>query len=251
MGQESTLEVDALKLSAGGQPVVLGAGSESTPPVNESQTDAANISKSEDSNISKLESSNILTDEQKPAAPEQADPDAWVGDPRYYQSGKKIGKLKPSAKVAGLDAEKGPSLEFGKLDVSDLKKTIATNAPTPEQVQLSGKAQKKLIEAKTGAKMVMRMLDVLCGWISAGTYGKTFTPAEMKDRMDYRATLEKDWEDYLLTLDIPMHPGLVVAFGSLMYLAPAMHTEAGQKKVQSLSEKIGGKIVGWFFTRRK
>lgn len=223
-------------------PVKEDAQQGSTQPENNQQEQ--NISKLEDTNISTLGNADI----QKPNdAVAGLDAEKWRGDKRYYQSGDKAGQLRPSATKDEKQAVE-PQLFKGGLKVDALKKSVedktATPSPMAEKTAKEKKAEKRAVEAKVGAKMAMRMLDVLTGWISAGTYGKDFTPEQTKDRNEYRENLEKDWEDYLLTLDIPMHPGLVVAFGSMLYVAPAFQTEKGQEKTKSLKQKIGGWMGG-------
>lgn len=205
----------------------------------------------------------------------------WKGDARYFQEGQKAGQLKPkyrtpeqnqSIKRKGYKATMGQqinkpdsttgapiaSTEFAGLNLGDLK-TTAPGATKKEEPQSSSepaakakptKAEKKLIEAKIAAKMAMRLLDTLGNWISKGQYGADFNDAQRAARNEYRESLEKDWEDYLVTLDIPMHPGLVVAFGSLMYIAPTFQTVAGEERAQTLKEKVIGKAVGWMFSKK-
>lgn len=222
------------------------AGSETSNVVNENtksvetQTGSANISVLGDSNI------------QQPAAPAESQPIKWEGDARYYQTGKKQGQLRPSMAVAGADAEGAESSQFGGLNVGALKASVKKKAEAaPVSEAKNAKAEKKATEAKIGAKMAIRVLDLIVGFISKNQYGKDFNEQQRKDRNDYRASLEKDWEDYLVTLDIPMHPALVVAFGSIMYTADAFNTPAGQERVQTLTEKIGGKLFGFMLGRKK
>lgn len=225
-----------------------------------SQTANANT---ENENISILENANTSP--------------SWKGDERFYQEGQKAGQLKPkfrtpeqnaAIKRKGYKAVMGqprevtaistPKVgEFDGLNLGALKVTAPGAAKKDEQpteeAQTKGKptkAEKKLIEAKTGAKLAMRMLDTLVNWISKGQYGQHFTPEQRTARNEYREALEQDWVDYLQTLDIPMHPGLVVAFGSMMYAADAFNTPAGQERAQTLKEKVIGKAVGWMFSKK-
>lgn len=237
------------------------ADNENTKP-EETQTAPANISKSEDSNIPPL----------------QADGESWRGDERYYQQGAKAGTLKAKYRtpeqnatvkrlgfkalfgkpreLTGADhkTETGGALEGLKIDElrASAPGSAQQSAPVTEQSTKAKqtKAEKKLVEAKTGAKLAMRMLDTLVMWISKGQYGRDFSPEQRLARNEYREALEKDWEDYLVTLDIPMHPGLVVAFGSMMYAADAFNTQAGQERAQTFKEKIGAKIGAFIFSRK-
>lgn len=208
-----------------------GGDNETTQSAN-AQTVAANISTSEDSNIQ---------------------PEAWRGDPKYFQEGKKAGQLKPAFRApadtakkpreaGGVDAEK-PSTVFKGLDVSALKRTTSTATPDAAPVDKKQlKAEKKLADAKTGAKIAMRVLDLVCGFVGGEEFGRGWSAEEAKRRNDYRDTLEQDWETYLQTVDIPMHPGLIVALGSTTYIAEAFKTEKAQKRVAGWKEKLGGFI---------
>jgi len=178
-------------------------------------------------------------------------PDNWQGNPDYFQTGKKAGQLKPRAKKAG-----GKSKEFSGLDVSALRATEDVTEETqqgtplnPKEEKAKAKAERKSSDARVGAKIAMRVLDVIVKWISGGDYGKDFTPQQRKDRNEYAEELENDWREYLLTLDIPLHPGLIVAFGSITYIADALATEKGQEKVTSMKEKIFGKVGMMMFNK--
>jgi hypothetical protein len=166
----------------------------------------------------------------------------WEGNPDYFQTGRKAGHLKPRARAPESKGTTSP----GGLDFEGLKATAPENAEqttqstTPDKKKI--KEEKKLVEAKVASKLVMRALDLITGWISGGTYGADFTEQQTKARNKYREELESDWNDYLMTLDIPMHPALVCILGSVFYVAPAMETPAGKERVQSLKEKIFGKI---------
>lgn len=203
-------------------PVSTG-DNENTQPEN-NQTGNANISKSESSNI------------------------AWEGNPDYFQSGKKAGQLKPRANKATAPKE------MRGLDIEGLRATenVTEQATAPAQISKDKKAlqaEKKLVEAKVAAKFAMRILDTLVGWVSKGTYGADFTTQQRSERNKYREELEQDWQDYLITLDIPMHPALVAIFGSMLYVAPAFETKAGQERTQSIKEKIVSKIAVGIFNR--
>jgi hypothetical protein len=178
---------------------------------------------------------------------ENANIDAWKGDTRYFQTGAKAGKLKPSADAGGMDAEKANAnpLEFSGLKTDDLKATAGkakVKAAAVEEVKKrETKAEKRAVEGKIAASLVMRSLDLITDWISGGAYGKDFTPDTQSARMDYRAQLQSEWEAYLSTLDIPMHPALVVCVGSVMYIAPAIHTPEGGRKID--------KVKAWVYSR--
>ena len=173
---------------------------------------------------------------------------SWRGDAQYFQTGKKAGSLKPRARNAGKKVD-----DFGGLDIESLNAT-SSDAPESDPIQSPDKkaikAERKLVEAKIAAKFVMRILDTLTGWISKGSYGQDFSDAQRKERGKYRAELEEDWQNYLITLDIPMHPALVAIFGSVLYVAPAFETPAGQERSQSFKEKIISKIAVGIFSRK-
>lgn len=139
------------------------------------------------------------------------------------------------------------------LNTDSLKATErAVDEKPAEQLDKKAlKAEKKLVEAKVAAKFVMRILDTLTGWISKGSYGENFSESQRKERNKYRSELEKDWEDYLITLDIPMHPAIVAIMGSMLYVAPAFETPAGQARTQSLKEKMIAGVVGRMFGVKK
>jgi hypothetical protein len=166
---------------------------------------------------------------------------SWQGNSDYFQTGKKAGTMRPRA------ANKGKTVEqLGGLDIESLRATPTQN-DTPAAAQenqrdkKAEKAEKKLVEAKVASKMVMRVLDMLTAWVSKGQYGADFNDAQRKHRNKYREELEQDWQDYLITLDIPMHPALVAVFGSLVYVQDAFNTPAGVERTKTLKEKI----IGW------
>lgn len=180
------------------------------------------------------------------------EPDNWAGDHNYFQTGKKAGTLKPSAKTERV-IQSGKSTTFSMLDLDSLRATTKDDSildpVTPDKK--AQKLERKLVEAKIAAKFVMRILDTLTGWVSGGTFGADFTDAQRKERNKYRDDLEQDWADYLITLDVPMHPAIVAIFGSILYVAPAMQTEKGAERVSSFREKIVSKIAVKFFGGRK
>ena len=174
-------------------------------------------------------------------------PVTWEGDQRYFQTGKKAGKLKPvsSPKPSGLD--------FESLKVTGAQATPGAPAqpsPLPSDPAVEA-GEKKRADARVAAKLVMRSLDMIIGFVSAGQYGRDFTPAQIKDRNAYRDELDKSWAEYLATLDVAMHPAIVAIAGSIIYVAPAFETPRGQERVNSLSEKLFGKIGAAMFRRRK
>lgn len=209
----------------------------------------------EDANISVLADSNIQTPLK--TEPEE-NPETWRGDVRYFQTGDKAGQLRPAYRrvgetlpreAGGVDTQPKPGeFEGIKLDpAATAKPASAPAVAAQDKATKATKAEKKLIEAKIGAKMVMRMLDTLIGFISGGEYGKDFTQPQIKDRLTYREELEKDWADYLQTLDYTIHPGLVVAFGSMMYIAPAFETPKGKERTKTIKEKVLGKLFSKLF----
>ena len=181
-----------------------------------------------------------------PPAPisEQPLTEQWRGDARYFQSGKKAGQLKPSAGVSGIDSEQSlTSDNIEGIDADKLRATVKKpKADKPKQT----KAEKQIVEGKIAAALVMRALDVSADYISGGELGQNYTPDQTKARLQYREQLQADWEAYLSTLDIPLHPALVVAFGSIMYVAPAFATPKGETFVQ----RVRAKIAGWWVNRK-
>ncbi len=177
-------------------------------------------------------------------------PDNWQGDPAYFQTGKKAGQLKPSAGATKATKSK----TFGGLNLDSLAATASSNEPSPEAAvtpdKKALKAEKKIVEAKIAAKLVMRMLDTITNWISSGTYGANFTDIQRKERNKYREQLEEDWQDYLQTLDVPLHPALVAGFGSLLYIQDAFNTPAGKEKAQSIKDKIIAKVAVGLFRKK-
>ncbi len=174
----------------------------------------------------------------------------WEGNPDYFQTGKKAGQLKPRARSgATVEASKPVSgLDFEALKATAPNSPDATPAPAPiDKKKL--KEEKKIVEAKIASKLVMRALDLVTSWISGGTFGADFTEQQTKARNKYRDELETDWQDYLMTLDIPMHPALVCILGSVFYVAPAIETKAGKERVQSFKEKGVSKLAVGFLRR--
>ena len=173
---------------------------------------------------------------------------AWQDNPLYFQTGKKAGTLKP--------VKAAKALEFSGLDLDALKSTPQapgeTVAPAATaQDKKTAKAEKKSSDARVGAKLVMRILDSLTKWISGGTYGANFTAEQRKDRNKYAEELENDWREYLLTLDIPLHPALVVLFGSTLYVGEAFNTERGKERAQTWQDKIVSKVAVGIFRGAK
>lgn len=188
--------------------------------------------------------------EESPVGRAPTQPDNWKGNPDYFQQGQKAGQLKPRAR--GKAGTESPAC-VRPLDTNSLKATerVIDEKPVEQLDKKALKAEKKLVEAKVAAKFVMRILDTLTGWISKGSYGENFSEPQRKERNKYRAELEKDWEDYLITLDIPMHPAIVAIMGSMLYVAPAFETVAGQARTQSIKEKLISGIVGRMFGGKK
>jgi len=231
-----------------GQADAGGVSGNETTTTRETQTANADIQPLANADIQPLANADI-----NPVA-------AWFGDNKYYQTGSKAGQLRHKFRapkpreLSGVDASKS----FEGLDTDSLRTSApgAKTADTPagdsgDKKGKPNKAEKKLIEAKTGAKLAMRMLDTLTMWISRGQFGRDFSAEQTAARNEYRAALEQDWQDYLITLDIPMHPGLVVAFGSMMYTMDAFSTPAGQERAQSWKAKVGAKIGAMIFSRGK
>jgi hypothetical protein len=170
----------------------------------------------------------------------------WKDNALYYQTGKKQGQLK-----AGAHAKK--SLEFAGLNLDELKSTPSQAIPALDVVKdkKAIKAEKQIVEAKIAAKFVMRILDILTGWISGGTFGEKFSAHEKQQRNIYRDELEKNWEDYLVTLDIPMHPAIIVTLGSMIYVGEAFKTEKGAARAQSFKDKFISKVAISMFGGKK
>ena len=177
---------------------------------------------------------------------------AWERNNDYFQTGKKQGQLKPRAAGKG---KKIPD-NVGGLDIESLRATPTNNdeiiaQPDKKAEKKAVAAEKKIVEAKIAARLVMRALDMITNWVSKGQYGSEFNDAQIKARSKYRAELERDWEDYLATLDIPLHPALVVAFGSIVYVQDAFNTDAGKERAATIKEKIIGKFISGLFSRGK
>lgn len=165
----------------------------------------------------------------------------WKGNPAYFQTGKKAGKLRPSsrAKVAASD-------EFEGLKTDDLTATVSDKKPSASESgqdakKRISKAERKATEGRVAAALVMRVLDTVADWLSRGELGRDWNQDQISARLTYREQLERDWAEYLATLDVPLHPGLVCIVGSVMYVAPALHTDAGQSRLS--------KIKGWIASR--
>lgn len=236
-------------------PAEAGAAGGGQSAEQENETTKPQGEQTEDANISILADSN---NQNHATESKKEDDEAWKGDERFFQTGKKAGQLRPTYRrigetlpreAGGVDTQPKPGdFEGIKLDPSaTAKPASAPAAAAQDKATKATKAEKKLIEAKIGAKMVMRMLDTLTGFISGGEYGKDFTQPQIKDRMTYREELEKDWADYLQTLDYTIHPGLVVAFGSMMYIAPAFETPKGKERTKTIKEKVLGKLFSKLF----
>jgi len=179
--------------------------------------------------------------------------ESWKGDARYFQSGDKAGTLKPAARDP--DNAKTKSKTFAGLNVADLKSTapVVENIPVVDvkAEREKKKAEKKSSDARVGAKIAMRILDTMVKWISGGTYGKDFNAEQRAQRNQYAEELEADWREYLLTLDIPLHPALIVLFGSTVYVGDAFATDKGQEKVKGWKEKMFGKVGAALLSRNK
>lgn len=197
-----------------------------------------------DQNISILENSNTESGNNNTVSVGEA----WRGDVRYFQTGKKAGTLKPSAQTSGADAEKA-AREFSGLDLDGLRITAgdakAKESAKAETKARITKAEKRATESKIAASLVMRCLDVIVDYISGGEYGADFSQDQIKARLTYREQLQGEWETYLATLDLPMHPALVVIAGSVMYAAPALSTPTGAGRV----EKMKARLFGWWSRR--
>lgn len=237
-GEEGGAGGSAPELGSVGLPV-----ENETTPTPETQTGTANISKLEDSNI--------------PPKPEKDESVKWRGDSRYFQTGKKQGQMKPSASVSGVDAEKveAPTTKFSGLRTDDLKGKNTKPQITPEATRADDvkrlKEKKKELSAEFSARVVMRLLDTLVNIISKGTYGEGMPEEKIKERMTYRDMLQVEWREYLLTLDVDLAPWAMVAVGSLDYVGAAFNTTGGKERVQSITEKIGGKLFGFMLGRGK
>lgn len=204
----------------------------------------------DDSNTNKPTSQVSDDSQSKPAAQ-----DIWKGNSDYFQSGGKAGTLKPRARAK---ADGKLSQELSGLDIEALHKTEkeTTGQVVIETVDVKAekakkKAEKKSADARIGSKMAMRILDRIVMFVSGGEFGKDFTPDQHKARNAYHDELENDWREYLLTLDIPLHPGLIVAFGSLDYTLEAFKTERGKERVKTWKEKMFGKVGAALLSGKK
>ena len=175
-----------------------------------------------------------------------ASPDEWRGDARYFQTGKKQGRLKPPIAPSGLDYE---SLKITQGAPAANASTAQAAPSEPNAAEVA--TAKKSADAKVAAKLVMRALDMLVGIISGGQFGRDFTAQQNKDRNAYRDELDRSWAEYLATLDVAMPPVLVALVGSIIYVSPALETPRGKERVASLSEKIFGKIGAMMWSKRK
>lgn len=173
----------------------------------------------------------------------------WEGNPLYYQSGAKQGQLKKSAQKPEENKSKFKGLDLGALKGS-ASFTDGMEPPAPPDKK-AVKAEKKIVEAKIASKLVMRILDTVTGWISGNTFGADFTAQQRNERNKYREELEQDWQDYLVTLDVPLHPALVALFGSVLYVAPAFETVKGREKTESIKTRVISMVVGKMFGGKK
>lgn len=167
-----------------------------------------------------------------------ADAEVWRGDSRYFQTGKKAGTLKPSAKAAKAG-------DFAGLKIDDLTATQTTNkeqAPDDKPAKPT-KAQQKIVEGQIAASLLMRALDTVADWISGGELGKDWNKEQIAARLSYREQLNADWAAYLSTLDVPMHPALVCVVGSALYVTPALSTPHGQSRIARIKAWVIGKVV--------
>lgn len=160
----------------------------------------------------------------------------WKGNPAYFQTGKKAGKPRPSSRA------KVAASEFEGLKTDDLTATVSDKKPSEQDTKKRiSKAERKATEGRVAAALVMRVLDTVADWLSRGELGRDWNQDQISARLTYRDQLERDWAEYLATLDVPLHPGIVCIVGSVMYLAPALHTDAGQSRLS--------KIKGWIAAR--
>jgi len=177
------------------------------------------------------------------------EPDNWKGDKRYFQTGKKAGQLKPSA-TSEEKQDVLPSLDFGDLRATG-KQPEQPAPPDAKAEKAKAKAEKKEGEARIAAKIVMRTLDALVMWISGGMFGADFTKEQRDNRNKYAEEVEANWQIYLATLDIPMHPALLCFSLSALYVLPALDTPRGIERTDSLKEKVFGKIGMALFRSKK
>lgn len=174
------------------------------------------------------------------------DDDPRKGDARYFQSGAKQGQIRPSAAVSGVDAARA----FAGLDTSDLRQS-ATRAQQRESAQTERKqresaSKKKEIEGKIAAGFIMQLHDVGCEYISDGTIGRDWTPEQIAERLSYRAQVQDAYAEYMATLNVPLHPAVVLSGLSLRYMLPAFQTERGASRV----ERAKAKVYSWWLSRR-
>ena len=212
----------------------------------------------EESVIEQMTGTHPDTAQPESQEPSQSANIDWEGNPKYFQKGQKAGQLKPSFRD-GAGAVKTKSKDFAGLDLDKLRatETVNSNTDSPsapvdaKSEKARKKEERKSSDARVGAKIAMRILNLVVKWISGGDYGKDFTPQQTKERNAYAEELESDWREYLLTLDIPLHPALIVAFGSITYVGDAFATEKGQEKVKSIKERIFGKVGMMMFAGGK
>lgn len=231
-----------------------GTGDQGTLGAGDSQTATANISILANSN----EASGEQTQNAETVNSQDSEP-AWKGDSRYFQTGDKAGTLKPRFRQIG--GAGGPPRElsgaapassanepqkFSGLDVGALRNTAARKEAAKAAVTAEDKkqlkAEKRKLSADFTARVVMRVLDAAVNIISKGQYGADFNPEQLKKRMTYRETLQDEWREYLLTLDVDLAPWAMVAVGSMEYVGEAFNTPAGKERVTTLREKVLGGI---------
>lgn len=177
-----------------------------------------------------LENANI------PKEASGLDAEGWCNNPLYFQTGKKAGTLKPSAKGAKAG-------NFGGLKIDDLKTTETNKHLDTEKPAKMTKQDAKLVEGKIAASLLMRALDTVADWISGGELGKDWNKEQIAARLTYREQLNYDWAAYLATLDVPMHPALVCVVGSVLYVAPALSTPHGQTRIAKIKAWVIGKVI--------
>jgi hypothetical protein len=161
----------------------------------------------------------------------------WEGDPRYFQTGKKAGTLKPSHATGGLDAESAVPMFNASGKVKPSGRTKNAQMPTREKkVTKSGTASTRqapeadeMQVAIANANMVVTALDLLRHGISGG---------EVAPQDDLRKATVASWSVYLAEQGIKLPSWVQVAVMSSMYVAPAFSTNSGKEKVISVWTKV-------------
>lgn len=229
-------------------PEVGGTVAVSIPKIDETENTAPSVETP--SSISILESANIPAGDLSPAPGDLPKPDAttapaWQGDPRYFQSGKKQGTLKPEHRDAAEPATpESPAPEKPAKPARPKFFTApAAGATKPPSAQsmiegMQATAQKDLIEARANATadQALMMLDMINTMVSGGNY-----KADPKARKDAHAV----FKNYAILHNFALPPWLEVTFTATMYCAPAFMVRPAPD-VPSVGERVKKGVGGWF-----